>query len=422
MFAYRLLLTFLAPVVAIWLALRLVRGRERWSDLRERLGRIDRAPDGPRLWLHGASNGELTSARGLIEALLAHRPDVQITVTANSLTGRDMVRGWSLPRLSAYLAPLDYRVCLSRFLACQRPMGLVLIEGDLWPNRFVLPARRGLPVAMVSARISERSFRIWRRLGGPAHAMMQATRFLSAQDEASEERFLALGLPRTALQPRRTLKSAVLLPPPEPDALAPFRAIYDREETLLAASTHAGEEAQVISAFTAARATRPGLKMILAPRHAKRSAEVAALLGASGLAFATRSAGEMPGPDTEVYLADTLGEMPLWYALAGFCFVGGSLVDKGGHTPFEPAQFDCAILHGPYLSNFAEPFAALAEAGGAVQAEDAESLGAAIAGLDAPRRAVMAQAAREALALDDTAAFAPLLDGLDALFDSAERR
>ena len=416
---YRLFMTLAAPFVVLWFAWRLLRGREGIADLRERLG-LAGSPSvshGPLLWLHGASNGELTSARGLIEALLVQNPDLRITVTSNSLTGRDMVRSWGTARLDARLAPLDYRFALCRFLDRFRPSALLVLEGDLWPNRFAVCARRGLPIAMVSARISAGSFRTWRRTGPLGRGMMRAITFLSAQDAASETRFRELGLPAGALFAGATLKSSVRMPAPEAAALAPFRQVFARENTFLAASTHMGEDQPVIEAFRVARASRPDLRMILAPRHPRRGAEIATLISSAGLSLAIRSAGGMPGPETDVYLADTLGEMPLWYALAGAAFIGGSLVDKGGHTPFEPAQFDCAILHGPYLSNFAAPYRALAAAGGAIRIETAAELGAALAGLDAARQADLAGAARGALATEGADDIAPLVEALDRALD-----
>ncbi len=414
MLLYRLLLTLLAPVFAALLLLNRHKKHESWSDLGERLGRVaTQEGDGPVLWLHGASNGELTSARALIEALLRRNPSLRIHITANTATGRNMARSWPLPRLTASLAPIDYRACLIPFLTGIRPDALLLLEGDLWPNRFALAAKRGLPVAMISARISAGSFSKWRYLGGLAAQMTRAVTLLSAQDEASERRFRALGLPEETLLPRLTLKSSVLMTPPTPEQLAPFRTVFARSNTLLAASTHEGEEELVLAAFQAARAARPKLQMILAPRHVPRGDEVAALLEASGLRYRRRSAGELPSAKDAIYLADTMGEMALWYALAGQCFVGGSLVDKGGHTPFEPAQFDSAILHGPYLSNFAEPYEALAQAGGALAVADAEALGAALTKLDDATRDRLARAARAGLALEAGDAMIALLERLE---------
>ena len=148
------------------------------------------------------------------------------------------------------------------------------------------------------------------------------------------------------------LKAAAALRDAAPLDTTGFPAFADRASTVLAASTHEGEDEAIVQGFAAARATRPDLRLILAPRHPRRGPRIAALLERAGLAHATRSAGEVPGPDSAVYLADTMGEMALWYRLAGITFVGGSLVDAGGHTPFEPAGAGSAILHGPHVGNF----------------------------------------------------------------------
>ncbi|SNT17655.1 3-deoxy-D-manno-octulosonic acid transferase [Tropicimonas sediminicola] len=400
MFTYRLALTLAAPLAAGYFALRLARGRETLADLGERLGRgaSGGAASGPVIWLHGASNGELTSARDLIETLLREAPECRMVVTSNSLTGRDMVRGWGLARLEARLAPLDYRPCLAAFLDNDRPSLLILLEGDLWPNRMAMAAKRGIPVAMISARISERSAAKWHRRPGMVRHLFEPVRLFSAQDAASESKFRELGLPPERIVAPVTLKASVRLPAPDPDLLTQYREVFPREDTWLAASTHEGEEEQVLVAFELARRARPSLRMILAPRHPARSAEVRALLEGAGLRFRTRSAGDAPDKESDVYLADTLGEMPLWYALSGQCFVGGSLVAKGGHTPYEPAQFGSAILHGPDLRNFAEPYAALDAAGGALKVADGPALGEALARLDPPALDALAERATDALA------------------------
>ncbi|SFC89962.1 3-deoxy-D-manno-octulosonic acid transferase [Tropicimonas isoalkanivorans] len=423
MLTYRLVLTFAAPLFALLLAVRWLRGPESWADLRERLGLGGEgaAPCGTVLWLHGASNGELTSARDLIETLLQTDPSLGLVVTSNTLTGRDMVRNWHHERVEARIAPLDYRACLTAFLCRHRPTALVVLEGDLWPNRMVLAGEWGLPVALVSARISDKSAQKWRRRSGIAKAMFSAVRLFSAQDAASEQKYRDLGLPPEVIVPPLTLKASVRLAEPDPTLMAHYGQVFSRGETLLAASTHDGEEAQVIAAFQQAMRERPDLKMILAPRHPARGAEVAALLRQSGLSFRTRSAGDAPDRSAEVYLADTLGEMPLWYALAGQCFVGGSLVPKGGHTPFEPAQFDCAILHGPDLRNFAEPYAALDAAGGAISVNDAEELGRAVAALTDGTRAAMTVAARHALSAQGGSSLEHLVEQILRLATPAQR-
>jgi 3-deoxy-D-manno-octulosonic-acid transferase len=306
------------------------------------------------------------------------------------------------------LAPLDLRPCLKRFLRAVSPTAAIVVENELWPNRLALAERRGLPVALLSARVSARSAARWARVSGLLRPLLGRVALAAPHDAASAERLAALGLPPAALGPEAALKSAVALPRPEPAALA--RLGLDRAETLLAASTHAGEEVQVLDGFLRARARRPALRLVLAPRHPERGPEIARLIAARGLAHTTRSAGEAPGT-APVHLADTLGEMPLWYAACAICFVGGSLVPKGGHTPYEPAQFGCALLHGPHVENAAEAYARLARAGAAIQVADADALGRAVAGLDAPAQADLGARARATLAAQD---LAPLLVAMDA--------
>ena len=340
-------------------ALRLRAGLGGSDTLRERLacGARPRPAD---IWVHGASVGELTSARRVIE-LLAQDHSVQIT--ANSETGRGLAAGWGLP---AMLAPLDLPGSLDRFLNACRPRLAISIEAEFWPLRSRLLAERGVAQALIGARLSERSAGTWGRFPRIIRPMLGRIDALSAQDQASEARLLNLGLHASALLPRLNLK---LLDP----ASVPLPARHAmRGTTLLAASTHEGEDAPILDAFLTARAECPDLRLILAPRHPDRGEAIAGLIAARGLPVLRRSAGAELPPAGGVLLADTLGEMPHWYAAAGICIIGGSLQDHGGHTPWEPAARACALLHGPHIGNFEESLGALQAAGAAspVTADD----------------------------------------------------
>lgn len=388
MILYQLLMVLALPVL---LGLALARG-----GLRERLGLVPRPGPGPRLWLHGASNGELTSARWVLAALVAARPGLQVLVTANSATGRALVAGWGLPGVTAAFAPLDSAGAPGRVLDRWEPQALVIVENELWPSRIAAAHRRGVPVMVIGARMSERSAARWAGTGGLMRGMLGRIDWLSAQDEASLARFRKLGLPEAAAGPVVSLKAqGAGLAPGKP----PFSLPVPRSRVLLAASTHAGEEEIALAGFLAAPEAFDLL--ILAPRHPRRSEEVQAMLRGRGIGFAARSKGEAPDAQCPVYLADTLGEMALWYAMAGACLIGGTFAPKGGHTPWEPAQAGCAILHGPDVSNNAAPFAALDRAGAALRVARPEDLGAALRGLDAARQGVLAARAAEALSPED---------------------
>jgi 3-deoxy-D-manno-octulosonic-acid transferase len=349
---YRVIMAVLLPVLlgqALW------RG-EGLRDLAERLGFL-RPSAGPSLWVHGASNGELTSARWIIADLVAQQPGLQVLVTSNTRTARRMVLDWQMPGVTAALAPLDSAGAAGRVLRRWSPRGLISLEGEVWPARFVAAGALGVPVLMLGARMSARSARMWGRVPGLAARALRSVAHASAQDAGSQANLTALGLPQAALGPVMDLKAQAVARMPMPDALPRS----DRAGWLLAASTHEGEEEVVLDAFAASGLTH----LILAPRHPRRAPAIAALLMARGIAFAQRSTGAEPG-GAAVFLADTLGEMDLWYARCGICLIGGTLADKGGHTPWEPARHGAALLHGPSLHNFARPFADLDAAGAAL--------------------------------------------------------
>lgn len=336
-----------------------------------------------RVWVHGASVGELTSALPIIRAL-AQTHDV--LVTANSVTGRDLASGWGLP---ARLAPLDVPGALARFLTGVRPSLQITVESEFWPLRSRMLAERGIPQAVIGARLSQRSAGRWARLPGLIGPVLQRVTLLSAQDADSEARLRQLGAPDPVIAPRLDLK--LLTPagvvPPDPSR--------QRDRTVLAASTHEGEEAAVLDAWLQAHRCHPDLRLILAIRHPRRGDEVAALLQGQGVAFQRRSTG---GDVGDVLLADTLGEMDRWYRAAGICFVGGSLTDRGGHTPWEPAAHAAAILHGPHIGNFSESYAALGDAGAAQPVTAATLADHLMRLVDAPAQArQMGRAARDVL-------------------------
>lgn len=322
------------------------------GDMAERM--VLDSPDADKaapIWIHGASVGEMNSARPVIE-MLAKR--ARLIVTTNSTTGRALAQSWGL---DARLAPLDVPQALSRFLARYQPRVAVTLENELWPNRSAMLARADIRQFVIGARMSERSARRWAKLPWLIAPMLARIDGLSAQNQGSEERLVGLGLPEAALMPRVQLK---LLGPARTRPGIPPET---RARTILAASTHEGEDELILDAFMAARRSVPGLRLIIAPRHPVRGDDIAALIWARGLHAARRSQGA--DETAPVLLADTLGEMARWYDAAGICITGGSLVPKGGHTPWEPAAHECAILHGPHVSNFAEDYAVLHAAGGA---------------------------------------------------------
>lgn len=379
-------------------------------DWRERM-----VLDGPRahppggVWLHGASVGELNSARRIVAAL---GRDLPVVVTANTATGRAVAAGWGVP---ARLAPLDVPGAVGRFLDRYRPAVMVTLESEVWPNRAAAARARGIAQVVAGARISARSASRWSKARGLIGPVLAGLDALSAQDAASEARLRALGLRGDALLPPLQLKLLDPAATPAPTATA------RRDTTWLAASTHAGEEGLVLDAFLQARSRVPDLRLILAPRHPRRADDVAALVRARGLDVARRS-DRATGDGTAILLVDVLGEMGRWYDAAGICLTGGSLVDHGGHTPWEPAGHGCAILHGPHVGNSAEGYAALDAAGASLRVSAAD-LGQAVARLAGDPAAARAMGRRARDVLRDRAGDpAVLVARILALARDAETR
>jgi 3-deoxy-D-manno-octulosonic-acid transferase len=373
MLGYRVILTIAAPVLAAAFVIRRLKGQEDRESLANRFGDVAKA-DRPKIWLHGASNGELNSARPLIEALRQARPDLPIIVTSNSITGRDLVNGWSLPMVSAVCAPLDFRWMAKRFLRRQRVEAFISLENELWPNRITAAADQDVPVIFVAARLSKQSAKVWRRMPGIRAQMLAAIKLLAPQDKGSRQRFLTLGVRQARLAPLVDLKALYVAKPVETPALPEFPYTH----TWLAASTHEGEDALVLEAHKALLERDNRVRLILAPRHPRRAAAIRDLIEDAGLISAQRSQLDEVTPETQVFLADTLGEMHLWYSAARATFVGGSLIDRGGHTPYEPAAYGTALLHGPYLSNFQKIYRQLDAADAAIPVADGPSLAAGV--------------------------------------------
>ena len=382
MLIYRLILTLAAPVLLLLQSWQ--RGTFRLS-LRESLGFVTRPAKGTTLWLHGASNGEITSARWLVARLTADHPGLRILITCNTATARLMVQNWAMPTVVASYAPLDALGATARVLERWHPKALISLEAELWPARLVTCARRGLPVAMIGARMSAKSHKRWRMVGLVIRPALARVTIASAQDADSRRRLADLGIPAPAILSDFDLKAQAAREP-----VARWSDRTDRAGFLLAASTHDGEDEAILDAFIAAKTFT---HLTLAPRHPSRAPAIIALITARGLTFATRSRGAVPGPES-VFLADTMGEMDRWYAQSGACIIGGTFARKGGHSPWDPVRYGCAILHGPSTENFAVSFATLDAAQAAIAVDSAKDLTKSLQTLDSglqDRLATMAQ-------------------------------
>jgi 3-deoxy-D-manno-octulosonic-acid transferase len=377
------------------LARRQRAGKEHATRLPERMGEpgLPR-PDGRLAWFHAASVGEAVSLLEMLRRLGRDRPDLTCLVTTVTVTAAQYLEDRLPDGCIHQFAPVDVVPWVRRFLDHWRPDLAVWTESELWPATLVETHARGIPMVLINARISHRSYRRWRWAHGFSTALLARFDRILAQDALAGEQLKGIGADPARLTVLGTLKEgAAPLPHDEAERQRLARAFGGRP-VWLAASTHSGEEEIVSFVHARARKSLPMLALILAPRHPVRGDGLAELLRRDGWQVAQRSAGEEITPDTDVYLADTLGEMGLWYRIASVAFVGGSLVDVGGHNPFEPALLGCAILHGPHVRNFADGYARLQAAGAAVEVAGEASLAEAlIASLSPDRAAVMAAAA-----------------------------
>jgi 3-deoxy-D-manno-octulosonic-acid transferase len=345
---YRYATTALAPVVPFALARRARRGKEDSLRLRERLGCASLPrPAGQLIWIHGASVGECLSVLPLIDELLK-TTDRSILVTSGTVTSAKLMAE-RLPRGALHqYAPVDTPSAIRRFLDHWQPDIALFVDSEIWPNMISSANAKNIPLMLVNGRMSERSFLGWKRWRRSAASLLSRYDLCFAQDAESARRLSSLGAKRVEIS--GNLKADASPLPADPQKLDDLHRAIGSRPVLLAVSTHPGEEETILPAHDRLRQVSPDLLTIIAPRHPVRGDDIAMLCGKR--IFARRSKDELPSSDTAVYIADTLGELGIFYRLARFAFVGGSLVPHGGQNPLEPAQLERAVVAGPHTHNF----------------------------------------------------------------------
>jgi 3-deoxy-D-manno-octulosonic-acid transferase len=408
---YRAGTSIARPVAAFLLKRRAYRGKEDPARLNERFGEPQKArPPGPLVWAHAASVGESVSILSLVNAVLDERPDSNVMVTTGTVTSAQLMASRLPPRAFHQFAPVDLTAAVSGFLDHWRPDLALWVESELWPNLILETAARGVPMALISARMSEGSLRNWSRAPSAAKALLSSFQIILPQDAATAGRLSALGAVQVGAPSNLKLWADPL--PYEVKAHATVQAQIAGRPVWLAASTHDGEEAIAGRFHRAISASIPNLLTIIAPRHPKRGGEIASSLRQAGFKVAQRSEHETISPSTQIYLADTLGEMGLFYRLARIVFIGKTLSGEGGQNPLEPARLGCAIVSGPNIGNFETVFDMLIRAKAAEVLPNDAQVQAALARLLADPGQAHAMGARaERLAGDP----APLQNTLDQL-------
>lgn len=362
-----------APLIRLLLARRKSRGKEDPVRLAERKGTASRPrPPGPLIWFHAASVGESVSVLLLIEKLAETLPQTSFLVTTGTVTSAQIMAQRLPPRAIHQYAPVDRLPWVRRFLDHWRPDLALWVESELWPHLVREVGRRGVPAALLNARLSEKSFRNWQRFPSFIRELLASFDLCMTQTDAAQERFRLLGA--RAVTYVGNLKYAAQPLPHDATKLENMRQMVGERPLWLFASSHAGEEGIALAAHQTLSAEFPNILTIIAPRHPNRAPEIERLLTAHGVTCTRHSTGKPVTETTQIYLADTLGEMGLFYRLADIVCVGGSFTPVGGHNPIEPALLNCAILFGPLMSNVTEVAHQMIQAQAAQQVMEGQDL------------------------------------------------
>lgn len=372
---YTLLLYLIQPVVWLRLLLRSRKTpayRQRWA---ERYGFCQGkvVPNG--ILLHSVSVGETLAAIPLVRALRHRYPALPITVTTMTPTGSERAMSAFGKDVHHVYLPYDLPCAMNRFLNTVQPKLVIVMETELWPNMITALHRRNIPLVIANARLSARSAKGYARLGEFVRRLLNRITLIAAQNEEDGNRFIALGLQRNKLAVTGSLKFDISVTPELAARAVTLRYQWaPHRKVWIAASTHDGEEQVILQAHKKLLEAFPDLLLILVPRHPERFDDARAMIQKAGMSFILRSRGDIPTGDTQVVLGDTMGELMLLYGIADLAFVGGSLIERGGHNPLEPAAHAIPVLMGPHTFNFKDICARLQRDDGLITITDGSSL------------------------------------------------
>jgi 3-deoxy-D-manno-octulosonic-acid transferase len=385
---YRLLLGGLLPIALPAIKVRQWLSGKSRPRFRDRLSRsVPKLPkDG--VWIQAVSVGEVELARGLVAELERRAPDLPLFLTATTATGLELARRTLADRMPVFPCPIDLPGPVSRVFDASKPRLLVLVETELWPEMLHQSAKRGVPVAVVNARLSPGSFVGYSRVAGRLRTLLEPIAIVLARTDADAQRFAGLNVPEERIFVSGNVKYDLEADQRPLEWEDDLRRVAGNRPIVIAGSTMDGEETQFLDALSAIGSDGARPFLILAPRHPERFDAVAQLLADRGLVFSRRSSDEILSSDTDAFLIDTIGELARAYRLASVAFIGGSLVPTGGHNPLEPAVWGVPVLSGPHVFNFKEVYDEMTDAGGSRLVADGAELRAAIeAWLDDPSAA-----------------------------------
>ncbi|XBS69927.1 lipid IV(A) 3-deoxy-D-manno-octulosonic acid transferase [Acerihabitans sp. KWT182] len=372
---YNVIIYFIQPFIWIrllWRSRKAPAYRRRWA---ERYGFCQGKVKPGGIMLHSVSVGETLAAIPLVRALRHRYPFLPITVTTMTPTGSERVQSAFGKDVHHVYLPYDLPGAMNRFLNQVNPKLVIIMETELWPNLVKALHRRKVPLVVANARLSARSAAGYKKFGRFIAEIMGKITLIAAQNQEDGERFLSLGLKRNQLAVTGSLKFDISVTPElAAKALTLRRQWAPHRPVWIATSTHEGEESLLLQAHRQLLADFPNLLLILVPRHPERFPVAKEMTLKAGFSLITRSSGEVPSPGTQVVIGDTMGELMLLYGIADIAFVGGSLVERGGHNPLEAAAHAVPVLMGPHIFNFRDICGKLADAGGLITVNDVPSL------------------------------------------------
>ena len=326
------------------------------------------------IWCHAASVGEFNTLETLIPDIKETFKNYEILLTVSNIVAYEQAKIWTDEQIHVAIAPLDFPNVLKRFIKHWKPIALITLENEIFPNRIVLLKKARCKIVWVNARISTKSMKFWENNSNLKNRVTKNIDHVFAQDKITHERFKKLGFDIQKLTQIENLKKFRAPQKVDEIHIKEINKSFAYEDTICIASSHPGEEVIILDAFKLALQKKSNLKMILVPRHPKRIKEIVNLIEEYQFKYSVRSQNESPCSDNQIYLADTIGELPLWYSSCSVTFVAGSLLPIGGHTPYEPTFYSSAIIHGPHFSNFEDAYDTLNKNKGALKVTNSEQL------------------------------------------------
>ncbi len=380
LYLYRLTTILSAPLIHFFLNQRKARGKEDPARVDERFGKTDRPrPSGPLYWLHAASVGESLSLLPLIDVLLADRPNCHLLMTTGTVTSAKLMQERLPDRAFHQFIPVDRPSYVKRFLDHWRPDISLWAESDFWPNMIIETQLRGIPMILVNGRISPNSFAGWQRARKVIKTLLQGFTLCLGQSDEDVDRLNQLGSRNT--NNLGNLKFAVPALPADDQELATLNSTIGDRPCWLAASTHPGEEEIIAEVHKQLKASHSGLLTVIVPRHPARGEDIAKALQRMDINLAIRSKNNPLTTETGIYIADTMGELGLFFRLTDIAFMGKSLVPLGGQNPLEALRLECAVIHGLHMANFQWMSEQMHESGCSIQVSNAAELGNAVSDL-----------------------------------------